>query len=220
MVILIFGFACGCAPAGHFYETGSFVARPRDGCALPETAVEFVAALNRRVGQRDEPRQGVASLQGLAAAGPVIESRTQLISCRGTLVFTSGQTENGTISVVERDGQRIVQAAWDSEEAVRKRQVEQQALIVQAQRNAQSVPSPSQATTPIEKDAVMFERSTAWSDQTEKLVRLVKASDFACDSVSASRPMVMSFGYVLVCNKFRYTYDIQDKGGHWTVSVR
>jgi hypothetical protein len=220
MAILIFGLVCGCAPAGHFYETGSFVARPRDACALPESVAEFMAALNRKVGQRDGPRQGVASVQGLAATGPIVGSKDQLISCRGTLVFTNGQTENGTISVVERDGQRIVQAAWDSEEAVRKRQVEQQALIVQAQRNAQSVPLPSQATTPIEKDAVMFERSTAWSDQTEKLVRLVRANDFACDSVSASRPMVMALGYVLVCNKFRYTYDIQDKGGHWTVSVR
>jgi hypothetical protein len=212
---------CGCAPAGHFYETGSFVARPRDACALPETATDFVVALNGKVGQQDGPRYRVASVQGLVAMGPVIESRYQFTSCRWTLVFSTGQTENGTISVLGREGQRILQASWDSDEAVRKRQVEQQASIAEAQRNSRIQRTAlEERTAPIEKDARMFEDSKAWLEQTEKLVRFVRANSFSCDSVSAARPMLTARGYVLVCNNFSYTYDIQDKGGNWLVSVR
>jgi hypothetical protein len=220
MSILIFGLLCGCAPAGYFYETGSFVARPRDACAVPETATEFVVALNRKVGQRDGPRDRVASVQGLGAAGQVIESRYQFTSCRGTLVFTTGQTDKGTISIVDREGPRILQASWDSDEVGRKHQAEQQALIAEAQRNSRIQRAAEEGSAPIEKDAVMFEDSRAWLEQTEKLVRLIRANGFTCETVSAARPMLTARGYVLVCNKFSYTYDIQDKGGNWLVSVR
>jgi hypothetical protein len=219
VAVVLVGLLCGCAPSGYFYEPGSFVARSRDACALPETATDFVTALNRKAGQ-DGLRDRVASVQGLVAAGPVIESRYQVSSCHGTLVFSTGQTEIGTVSVIEREGQKILQASWDSDEGVRKRQTDQQASIAEAQRKAQIERAVAEQTAPIEKDAVMFEETKEWRSQTEKIVQFVRANNYSCDSVSASRPMLMSRGYVLVCNKFSYKYDVEDKGGHWIVSVR
>jgi hypothetical protein len=119
MMLVGSGALCGCAPAGHFYETGSFVARPRDACALPETAVGFATSLNKKIGQRDGPRERVASVQGLVASGILIESRDQFVSCRGALVFASGQTQSGTLSVVDRTTGEITQSSWQSDEALK-----------------------------------------------------------------------------------------------------
>ncbi|MCX7314450.1 MAG: hypothetical protein NTV56_22755 [Alphaproteobacteria bacterium] len=72
---------------------------------------------------------------------------------------------------------------------------------------------------PIENDAVLFRSEPDDLVLIRKLAELVRANDYACDSVSAARPMLTSPGFVLSCNKFRYKYDIQDKGGRWVVTV-
>jgi hypothetical protein len=160
-------------------------------------------------------------VKGLGVAGPVVEPRYYFSRCRGTLVFNTGQTEDGTISVTEREGPRILQVSWESDELARKRQAEQQEAMADAQRidRSQQVKIEDRPA-PIEKDAVLFKDSKAWLEDTQKMVRFTRANGFVCASVSASRPMLTSIGYVLVCNNFRYTYDIQDKGGTWQVSVR
>jgi hypothetical protein len=73
--------------------------------------------------------------------------------------------------------------------------------------------------TPIEKDAVLYKDSAEDLDLIDKLAKIVRSNDDRCDSISAARPMLMSVGFVLSCNQFQYTYDIQDKGGHWLVTV-
>lgn len=219
MTIFGLGALCGCAPPGQFYETGSFVARPRDACALPETAVDFAVSLNRKIGQRDGPRERVVSVQGLVAPGTVVESQSQFVSCRGVLVFASGQTQSGTISVVSRAAGEITQSSWKSDEAVQKLQDEQREQNLEAERRARSQKIAERAAL-IEKDAVLFDNDPGSIVLIEKLVQLVRDNGFSCTSVSSARPALMSRGYVLGCNKFSYTYDIQDKGGHWLVSVR
>jgi hypothetical protein len=118
-------------------RTGSFVACPRDACALPETAAGFANSLNRKIGQQDGPRERIVSVQALVASGAVVESRTQFVSCRGTLVFASGQAQNGTISVIDRSAGEIVQSSWQSDEAVQKFQDQQRAQA----RKKNSVPA-------------------------------------------------------------------------------
>lgn len=219
MMLVGSGALCGCAPAGHFYETGSFVARPRDACALPETVVGFANTLNKKIGQRDGPRERVASVQGLVTSGIPIESRNQFVTCRGMLVFASGQTQSGTLSVVDRTAGEITQSSWQSDEAVKKLQDEQRAQYAEAERRARSERIAERAAL-IEKDAVLFDNDPGSIVLIEKLAQLVRDNGFSCTSVSSARPALMSRGYVLGCNKFSYTYDIQDKGGNWLVSVR
>lgn len=219
MTVVSLGALCGCAPAGQFYETGSFVARPRDACALPETATDFAVSLNRKIGQRDGPSERVVAVQGLVASKILVESRDQFASCRGQLVFANGQTQNGTISVVDRAAGRITQSSWQSDEAVQKLQDEQRAQNAEAERRVRNQRTAERAAL-IEKDAVLFDNDAGSIALIEKLVQFVRDNGFSCTSVSAARPALMSRGYVLTCNKFSYTYDIQDKGGNWLVSVR
>lgn len=83
-----------------------------------------------------------------------------------------------------------------------------------------SIPAPpSRTRTPVETGAVLYDYSPDSLRLVEDLARTVRAADFRCDTVSSARPMILAQGYVLTCNGYRYTYDIQDKGGHWTVSV-
>ena len=49
--------------------------------------------------------------------------------------------------------------------------------------------------------------------------KLVRAYGYRCDSITAFQPMVFSSGFTLKCNNFRYSYDIKDVGGRWTVTV-
>jgi hypothetical protein len=49
---------------------------------------------------------------------------------------------------------------------------------------------------------------------------LVRANGYRCESISAFRPFLWGNGYNLVCNEFRYEYDVEDKGGRWQVTVK
>ncbi|WP_424948037.1 hypothetical protein [Candidatus Spongiihabitans sp.] len=71
--------------------------------------------------------------------------------------------------------------------------------------------------TPIERDAIFtegFDRSVI-----DTLVTLVRLHGYRCDSVSAARPFVFSRGFSITCNGFAYEYEIEDKGGTWTVTL-
>lgn len=195
------------------------MSRPRDACALSETAAGFAASLNQKVGQRDGPREPVSSVRELASVGPIIESRSQFDACRATLVFVNGQTQSGTISVLDRTAGTITQSSWQSDEALQKIEAEQRARNAEADRRAREQRIADRAI-PIEKDALLFDSAPGSIVLIEKLVLFVRESGFSCASVSGARPALMSRGYVVTCNKFSYTYDIQDKGGNWMVTVR
>ncbi|HHX8286271.1 MULTISPECIES: hypothetical protein [Vibrio] len=72
---------------------------------------------------------------------------------------------------------------------------------------------------PVENDAVIskdFENNPQLYEEVANLIRLY---GYKCDSLSALRPMVFSRGFVAVCNRFSYTYEIEDKGGRWVVTL-
>ena len=76
------------------------------------------------------------------------------------------------------------------------------------------------AATPIEPNAVIDSGFTKTAQVIEELVGLVRANGYRCDSVSVARRMLMSSGFVLLCNSARYEYEIEDKGGRWRVTVK
>jgi len=91
---------------------------------------------------------------------------------------------------------------------------------VQAQPAAPSPPSvPQGPLVPVESDAVIYDDLKGNTKLTDALAAMVRMNDYRCDSISAVRPYLTVKGFKLVCNHFDYSYDIEDKGGHWVVKV-
>lgn len=73
------------------------------------------------------------------------------------------------------------------------------------------------ADVPIEPDAVMSNNIS--TSLISPAVDMIRAYGWKCDSISALRPFLMSRGFTVVCNNFSYTYNLEDKGGNWVVSL-
>ena len=54
----------------------------------------------------------------------------------------------------------------------------------------------------------------------DPVVEAIRATGWRCDSISSVRPLILSRGYVFVCNSFRYEYEIKDRGGNWVVTLK
>ena len=48
---------------------------------------------------------------------------------------------------------------------------------------------------------------------------MIAVKGWRCDSISSATPHLFSIGYNIYCNEFRYSYDIKDRGGTWTVTL-
>jgi hypothetical protein len=72
---------------------------------------------------------------------------------------------------------------------------------------------------PIEVNAVISDELKGKIKLTNAAVLLVREATYKCDSVSGLRPFLFSYGLTLTCNRFRYSYSIEDRGGHWIVTV-
>jgi hypothetical protein len=74
------------------------------------------------------------------------------------------------------------------------------------------LPAATPGGIPIEKDAVLSDHAADTLSLIDRAMMVVKANGYRCDSVSAFHPYVFSIGVELVCNRFAYTYDFEDKG--------
>jgi hypothetical protein len=102
------------------------------------------------------------------------------------------------------------------------RQARKQAQEQEVQKQAQEVQRRTQelsetVSTRIEPGAYID--SDLNGSTINAVVAMVRSNDFRCDSISNARSMFTARGIQLVCNHFDYTYDIEDKGGHWVVKV-
>lgn len=200
-----------CAPPGYKYEQWSFVPRAIDACARPETSTGLMGYLNRKIGVSDGPKARVISIQGLVLSGELNEGHGAELSCHGTLILENGQTQTGLVSARDPGGYAPLEVRWYPDPT------ELQKLDATRQPQEQKLQSDSVNTRSgqvlIEQDAVLFDNSKDSIEMIEQLVDMVRSSGYVCDSVSGARPMIWTPGYVLTCNRFRYTYDIEDKGG-------
>lgn len=78
--------------------------------------------------------------------------------------------------------------------------------------------SGSYAGVTVEKDAIISSRFEGEQGIFDSAANLIRAFGYRCDSLSAFRPFIMSRGFTVVCNKFAYTYELQDRGGNWVVN--
>lgn len=76
----------------------------------------------------------------------------------------------------------------------------------------------------IEQDAVIG-RSFREAQITHQMTILqhaiirIMVRGWKCDSVSAVRMLILSRGVKIQCNRFAYTYIMEDRGGQWTVRL-
>ena len=61
--------------------------------------------------------------------------------------------------------------------------------------------------------------NTITKPQLQAFVRVTRASGYRCDSISGATPFLIGYGFSLHCNGWRYSYEIEDKGGNWIVTV-
>lgn len=86
------------------------------------------------------------------------------------------------------------------------------------------LPSATSEGTPVEPRAVIYiddeTKIAVMLNAAGEAAGLVRANGYRCDSISGFRPFLSGNCYNLVCNEFRYEYDIEDKGGRWEVTVK
>lgn len=213
--ILAFGLG-GCAPPGYVYDPGSFVAHPVDFCSRADVRTMLIGGLRKTEGMAGADFQDISTtyIAGFSATD-------RDFSCHGTLVTADRARIPGTVSV-SRDPAGSLRSAWESDDA--KVRTEDDARRVSLLPDREKHPAaeetpPDRDMVPIEKKAVLFDASQDSLSFIQSLSSIVRSKDYRCDSISAARPMILSRGFVLVCNNFHYAYDIRDKGGRWQVEV-
>ena len=79
-------------------------------------------------------------------------------------------------------------------------------------------------TVPIEKGAVITDTDSnprhMMLNMADPAVNMIRAHGWRCDSISAMSMFLFSRGFSVSCNKFRYKYELSDKGGNWVVELK
>ena len=64
----------------------------------------------------------------------------------------------------------------------------------------------------------------AWTEEQQEGAEVIKgyvrAFGYVCDTVDAVIPFVFSEGYTIRCNGYRYSYEAENKGGTFIVTVK
>lgn len=50
-------------------------------------------------------------------------------------------------------------------------------------------------------------------------IGMIALKGWCCDSISAATAHLLSTGFTVHCNGYRYSYDFEDRGGTWTVTL-
>ena len=68
---------------------------------------------------------------------------------------------------------------------------------------------------PRDRNAIISDTMT--QEALDGLAQLIESQGYRCDSISAASPMIFTRGFDVTCNGWRYSYEIEDRGGRWTV---
>lgn len=52
------------------------------------------------------------------------------------------------------------------------------------------------------------------------LAKLINAYGYKCATISSVRKMIMKRGYTVYCNNFNYKFNVEDRGGKYTVTYQ
>lgn len=75
---------------------------------------------------------------------------------------------------------------------------------------------------PLEPDALY---TNDWTqshaqDLADDASMMILRFGYRCESISAIRLWLSGRGFTVICNDFRYEYELEDRGGNWVVSVQ
>jgi hypothetical protein len=75
---------------------------------------------------------------------------------------------------------------------------------------------------PLERDAIYSDDWTPAHAQelADDASMLIRRARYRCDSVSSIRHWFSATGFTVFCNDFRYEYELEDRGGRWTVTLQ
>lgn len=79
---------------------------------------------------------------------------------------------------------------------------------------------PAEIGAQIEPDASIGPAELMTPARLSQMVTIVRSNGYRCDSISsAGESGIFDLGLRLRCNRWRYSYDMHDRGGHWVVTV-
>ena len=83
------------------------------------------------------------------------------------------------------------------------------------------IPTIGAARVPVEPRAIFAGgvEKVRDGELLQELAASVVTDGHSCESISSVRPMLKKQGFMLMCNRFIYTYEIEMKGGKGQVTV-
>ncbi len=78
------------------------------------------------------------------------------------------------------------------------------------------------AAAPLERDAIL---TSGWTRKHAQVLAneastLIRRAGYKCDSVSSLQRWLFSSGFDVVCNEFRYKYELEDRVGRWEARLK
>lgn len=56
--------------------------------------------------------------------------------------------------------------------------------------------------------------------KAQAAAEIARIYGYRCDTISEFRPFFSGHGYILKCNRYKYTYEIEDKGRGFVVTAK
>lgn len=157
---------------------------------------------------------------------------TLVLSISTALLFTACSSENTpnqstpkTSDTAAQDSpvkvsDAAAQAIEAANEEIKKQEAQEKAKSEKSENKAKvekEVDPYKDVRHMLEKDADLDSRLT--EKNILGVVGLIVGNGYKCDTVSAITPFPRKTGYYVMCNQYHYDYEVEDKGGNWTVTL-
>lgn len=99
---------------------------------------------------------------------------------------------------------------------------DRQAVYARAREFCGAAETAKPQSVPVEPDAIIASNVRDLDNRQavlDKLVGLIRARGWKCDSISSARKHVFSRGFDVSCDGFAYSYAAEDKGGTWVARL-
>ncbi|MCX3034132.1 hypothetical protein OFK41_07910 [Acinetobacter baumannii] len=147
---------------------------------------------------------------------------TLVLSISTALLFTACSSENTPKQSTPKtsDSDVVAQAIEAANEEIEKQKAQEKANNEKSEDKAKvekEVDPYKDVRHMLEKDADLDSRLT--EKNILGVVGLIVGNGYKCDTVSAITPFPRKTGYYVMCNQYHYDYEVEDKGGNWTVTL-
>lgn len=117
----------------------------------------------------------------------------------------------------EINRQKALEEKTSKEEGIKKPSKEDKEIKTEPKTEAKPVDPYEDVRHLFEADFKINERLT--EKNIVGVVGLVVFNGYKCDTLSAITPFAFGTGFYVYCNQYSYSYDVEDKGGNWVVTL-